>query len=548
MPHKASAKSRPSITSTTLLLLSIVSAAVVVFVCWGTPLLLLAGAGGDDGLYIKLGMNIANGSWLGPFNVLTLAKGPGYPLFLAASHFSGLPITVSQSLLLVVSIALFSLMVAKVARSPTLGFILFILTVMHPSFVMERVLRDAIYTAQIFLLLGCLIGAFYAYPRRPIVWSAAAGISTSWFWLTREEGVWIVPAVAGLIAVAALRNWWLLRQWQQSATAIVVFVVFFAAGQLSFQALNWKAYGRFQGVDVKEANFQAALTALQSVRDGDQIPFVPVSKSTRSRIYVVSPTFALMRPTFDPPNGKTPDAGCQYYPWTCGDIAGGWFMFFLKGTASGLGAYRSPDAAAEFFGRLASEVTTACSDGRLTCRPNPIPFMPRVTIDQLLDLPSKLMEAAYFLVDEKRWRLPAATTGTPQQQADAIAFLNNPATRGAGLTTMPHRATLEAVAGAIRDWWTPLYSWGMAALLPLGLAAFFPAAILSWRRKAGMQLVVIAGSLWMLLFARLGLVAMIEISSFPAISKWYLSPALYLSAAAPALTILCLLRGLRSQR
>jgi hypothetical protein len=537
---------RWSATQILLPILAIIAAAIFVFVCMYTPLFLLSNAAGDDGLFITLGMQIANGKWLGPFNVFTLAKGSGYPLFLAVSHYSGLPVTVSQAMLLVLSLALFCYMAGKVARSQTVGYVLFVATILHPTFIMERILRDAIYTSQVFLVIGLLIAAFYVYPRRSFFWGAAAGLVLSWFWVTREEGIWIAPAIAALVGFALVKDWFLRREWRPAALGLVGFALFFAAGQAAVSTTNWFVYGRFQTVDIKEANFTMALSALQSVQDGEQIPYVPVSRSTRKIIYEVSPTFASMRNTFDPPDGKTPDHGCKFYPWTCGDIAGGWFMFHLKGSAAIQGAYKNPDAAIEFFARLNAEVAAACHDGRLTCRANPIPFMPRVTMDQILDLPAKLWDAGYFLVSPERWILPRASTGTPQQIADAVAFLNDPTTAESAAGKI--RPSLVSAANFIRTTWTPIYAWAMTALLPVGMLAFLAATILAWQRKAELQLTAIAGALWLLLFARLGLIAMIAISAFPTINKWYLNPALYLSVPASLLSIFILLRLWRARR
>jgi hypothetical protein len=503
-------------------------------------MMLLTDAGGDDGLFLKLGMNIANGKWLGPFNVFSLAKGPGYPLFLAASWNTGLPVTVSQALLMIFGAGLFSFMVAKVARSAAVGLGLFVATILHPAFIMERILRDAIYTAQTYLIFGLLIGAFMVYRRYALAWGSFAGLATSWFWLTREEGVWLLPALAALIGFSAIRNWIVDRDLHSTLLGLAGFVVLFALGQSVVSTVNWWAYGRYQTVDVKEPNFQAALTALQSVRDGQQIPYVPVSKSTRQFIYKVSPTFAAMKPTFDPASGDQPGAGCQHYPWTCGEIAGGWFMFYLKGSAAHAGAYKSPDAAAAFFKRLATEIIGACRDKRLTCEPNPVPFMPRVTLDQVKQFPAKLWEGVRLLFTPPKWRLMGVSTGTPQQIADAVAFLNDP--MSAKKAAEPENAALVKIAVTIRDWWGPIVGWIMTALLPIGLVSIILATAITFRRKTDIRLVAIAGTLWLLLFARLGLIAMIEISSFPATNKWYLGPALYLSLTASLLSVICLLR------
>jgi hypothetical protein len=347
--------------------------------------------------------------------------------------------------------------------------------------------------------------------------------------------VWIAPALALLIVGAFYVEWIKSRLAKRSATALASLLIAFAVGQFAYDGMNRAFYGRFQGVDVKEANFKRALTALQSVTDGDQIPYVPVSRSTRQLIYAVSPTFASIRGSLDPPSGKISDPGCQYYPQTCGDIAGGWFMFFLRDAAAGVGAYQSPETAHEFFHRLADEVESACAAGRLHCQANPIPFMPRVDRAQILDFPEKLLAAAQFVINVDNLRLPPGSEGTPQQIFDGWEFLNRPLLAG-GPDETP-ASMLQIAALGFRETWEKLYKIVLVIVLPCGLAAMIAGAAMVWKDKRELPAVVIAASLWVLLFCRLALIALIEISSFPAINKWYLNPVIYLTMPAALLSI-----------
>ena len=54
----------------------------------------------DDYLFVRLAKSILNGEWLGPYDQLTLVKGPVYPLFLAVAHHTGLPLLFVQQLLM----------------------------------------------------------------------------------------------------------------------------------------------------------------------------------------------------------------------------------------------------------------------------------------------------------------------------------------------------------------------------------------------------------------------------------------------------------------
>src|SRR5262249_9851055 len=152
----------------------------------------------------------------------------------------------------------------------------------------------------------------------------------------------ILPAAAFLLMFAIVR----MRASGDASRNVVVPVIsalaLFLLSQFAFQFGNWLAYGRFVGVDYKERNFVAALDALDSVDFGPHIDYVPVPRATRELIYSVSASFASLKPYLDPSRGAVWQYGCPVYPTTCGDIAGGWFMWALREAAAKAGHYRSP--------------------------------------------------------------------------------------------------------------------------------------------------------------------------------------------------------------
>ena len=68
----------------------------------------------------------------------------------------------------------------------------------------------------------------------------------------------------------------MLRLRDRAGTLAMVIAVF-GAIQLGFGAVNWAVYGKFVGVDFKEANFQRALRAIDGVRSGGTKDFVSIT-------------------------------------------------------------------------------------------------------------------------------------------------------------------------------------------------------------------------------------------------------------------------------
>lgn len=78
-----------------------------IFVAVHTPRLLYPTKPHDDGLYIAHGVFLSEGRWLGPFSEFTLMKGPGYPAFLAAANWLGLPVSLASALFHCATILIF---------------------------------------------------------------------------------------------------------------------------------------------------------------------------------------------------------------------------------------------------------------------------------------------------------------------------------------------------------------------------------------------------------------------------------------------------------
>lgn len=385
----------------------------------------------DDGLFLALGHHIAAGNWLGDYNQFTLIKGPGYPAFLALNSWVGLPVGFSQALLQLGSIALFFRVFARIARMPNLAALGYVFALLAPSPYLQYVLREAIYPSETLLVLGTLLYWLFGNlrPATQLRWALISGLVTGWMLLTREEGIWLVPG----IAIPVLYASWLSSQNGSFIPSVLmpllVMVLVVVTIQGAFCSFNWLAYGRFSGVETNSSPFKDALRVLQSVNAGRRIPYVPVSRKARYAIYTVSPTFRRLKGYLDPTNGKTPwQFGCSIYPQTCGDIAGGWFMWALRDAVASKGYYTSAERADAFYRALTTEVTDACQDHRLQCSPT-FTMMPHISSEQWRNLPASLIEGVRLVTEAQAVQLSSeSSTGDASSLEAALSFLGNPPT------------------------------------------------------------------------------------------------------------------------
>lgn len=403
------------------------------------PAIVLSYAIIDDTLFMNLGRRLASGQWLGPYNELTLAKGPGFPAFLALANVLGTPYPLSLALLFASCASFAAIVSAKLMRSAGAGLAMLAALLLTPPIYngeMLGVFRDPFYSALTVALVSAVIALVTGCFGRPRPMAALTGVLGAWFWLTREEGVWLIPCL-GLLLLIPLFNLGqpgraggqgLAAAARRLAPAAKAFALALAL-VIGFGLVNWAVYGRFVVNEIKDKDFQSALTALQDASAPFHQEGIPVPAAARARIYAVSPAFAsLKEPVLDGPRqADATQYGCRENPKMCGDFGGGWFFWNLRGSAASKGHHANPDKAAAFYAQMAKEVRAACADGRLKCQHWMVPLVPPLRANELPDVAASLGRVLRVMT----FGLPLGIEPRPSDlggpDADAlIAFLNLP--------------------------------------------------------------------------------------------------------------------------
>lgn len=337
----------------------------------------------DDLLFVRLADNLLQFDWLGPYNNLTLAKGPFYPIWIAFAFAIGVPLLLSQHLLYIAACLVTYYALQPLIERLTLRIAFFTLLLYNPvtfTFQLTCVLRDALYPSLTLLLTSLTIGLFARRhkPTRSLAgWSVASALVISAFWLTREEALWILPFLVPVQAwtlmtasFAERRDWW----------KITVLTLPFLLTFLTLQAVslvNFSYYGVYTTTEFKTSEFKAAYGALSRVLPVKYKPQVPVQKETRQRIYAVSEAFAELKPFFEQKDFWTLQSmGFENYSSDSDEIGGGWFMWALRDAVAAAGYFSSGARASTFFQRLANEINNACKEKKLDCLEERASLMP----------------------------------------------------------------------------------------------------------------------------------------------------------------------------
>ncbi|WP_225782959.1 hypothetical protein [Xenophilus sp. Marseille-Q4582] len=366
-------------------------AAASLWLRMGFPAQAVAGAGFDDALFVRLAYALGSGQWLGAFDRLTLAKGMGYPLFIALSAALAIPLKLAEHLLYLGVSAALATALARRLRRPGAGLLLFAALAFNPVLwhpELARIIREGLYLSESLALLG-LGAALLLPPRRPRrgrrTWALAglAGLVLAAYWCTREEGVWLLPALATMAgavladrlrrqrraaarhAALAPRPVHLLRALAPMALAALVGV----AGVGLVKSANHLRYGVFLATEFQDERFQRAYGALARIRHDQRQPYVVFPADARRRAYAASAAARELRPALEGENGDLwRRLGCaQTRAEVCPEVLSGWFMWALRDAVWLAGHYESAPRAMAFYERLAREIDAACDSGAIAC-------------------------------------------------------------------------------------------------------------------------------------------------------------------------------------
>ena len=201
-----------------------------------------------------------------------------------------------------------------------------------------------------------------------LAWGALLGISAGAFYLTREEEIWVVPGAVLLIGAAAWNSWRGGERLRPLFVPLVTAAVC-AAGILgTVCSLNYRHYGWFGTVELRAREFVSAYGALQRPISSEEIPYVPVARDVRLKLYEVSPSFAELRSCLEGPTGLEWANYSDFLTGRPGEelqIGGGSLVWALRDCVVASGHGNSAREALNFYRSLGVEINRACDDGRI---------------------------------------------------------------------------------------------------------------------------------------------------------------------------------------
>jgi hypothetical protein len=359
----------------------------------------------DDKLFVQLAAHILAGDWLGPYNQLTLAKGPMFSVFLAGVFWLGLPLLLVQQFIYAAACATVTRALAPWLRSAWIQCSLYTVLLWNPMSYdagnLSRLMRQNLYTPLALLVIA---GLAMLFARRRESWrrqagpAALAGLALGGFWLTREESVWLLPAVGLLLlGLAASLGRELRARWRPLAASLGIFTSALLLPIIVICSLNLRHYDWFGTVEFRASEFKAAYGALTRLKTGPDLPQVPVTRQMRALAYEISPAFAELRPQLEGPVGEHWFEK-DLFPASERQIRGGWFVWALRDAVVEAGLAPDASMALQHYQRIADEINAACDSGRVVARPPRSGFMPPLGRESIRPLLAGAVEYGSYFV------------------------------------------------------------------------------------------------------------------------------------------------------
>lgn len=490
----------------------------------------------DDALFINRTAALLAGDWLGAYDQYTLAHGPLYPFFITGAYLLHIPLFTAQHLLSIAGCIAVVLALRPLVANGFVRLLLFTVLLFNPvtydGIVHARVLRQNLLPGLSLLIIAGFIG-LHARRRMPLrrlwPWSLLAGFALGAFWLTRNESVWMAPALGLLFTTTACLIWREGRADRDARMAVLALPGVMCAAALTLVAtINWRQYGVFTTTEFKQVDFNAAYGALMRPEPAQWRRFIPVPRETRERLYPLSPAFAELKPHLEGEVGLAwahVSSGFTGIPAAEREIGAGWFMWTLRDAAIKAGHGRSGADVAAYYRRLAQEINDACERGLLKAGPQRSGFIPPLHPEHRAPFLKSATAALKMVLTFDQMSARVA----PSEGSDAELALFGKLTRsrlsppkdGREPRTPPvwRQETRLAALDAIRRGYAVTLPWAGAA----SLLALLASLVLAVRRRRvpyfGVAAIGMAGSILALVL----IVALIDSTSFPALTTGYLS-------------------------
>ncbi len=332
-----------------------------------TPLYAQAGADFDDYLFVKYALSILSGGWLGPFDCKTLAKGASYSVFLAVNYLLGIPYSLELILTYITAVILFIIAIRKLISNKyflltSYLFLLFSPVMFHIENV-QKIYRGGLIVSFALIIISAAIGLYTSRNdsrKTQLKWSLLLGFSLSFFWFLKEDSIWILPFVLGIILITIISSILQRKKIISRIFISIIPIILLFSSILLYSYTNYKFYGEFTITDRSGTYFKEFIADILQIEDDENYQNVWITKKMMYKAIDVSPTLQSIKPYIDDMYKNS---------WALkenGEIEGDMIYWIIKEKVSDAGIYdKGGEYVNKFYQKIDTELNSAFKTGKL---------------------------------------------------------------------------------------------------------------------------------------------------------------------------------------
>lgn len=239
---------------------------------------LILSTGYDDIMQMKNAVTMTAGDWLGgSYFYTSMAKNVGYPLFLAIGQWLNISYGFLYGAVIIFASLIFVKAISPIFSSRKLLFLIYVIILFapinHEAF--YRIYRNALVPWFFLLVLSCMIALFIRHKEKvskQIPWSIGAMASIMYFWILREDSIWIFPFVFTASIMIIIVNlplvWRQRREFIHKTLLALLPLSGIIAVSIITSAINYSHYGIWAMNDRTQTYAPKAMSLIYRIDDG----------------------------------------------------------------------------------------------------------------------------------------------------------------------------------------------------------------------------------------------------------------------------------------
>ena len=218
------------------------------------------------------------GDWLGgSYFYTSMAKNVGYPLFLAIGQWLNISYGFLYGAVIIFASLIFVKAISPIFSSRKLLLLMYVIILFapinHEAF--YRIYRNALVPWIFLLVLSCMIALFIRHKEKvskQIPWSIGAMASIMYFWILREDSIWIFPFVFTASIMIIIVNlplvWSHRREFIHKTLLALLPLSGIIAVSIITSAINYSHYGIWAMNDRTQTYAPKAMSLIYRIDDG----------------------------------------------------------------------------------------------------------------------------------------------------------------------------------------------------------------------------------------------------------------------------------------